>query len=255
MSEPEETKPKTDSPKPLERLSGAVPVYFRVHGTDFAIPRKLLMHSEFFTDLLNSKYLGEPKEGHTQDHPIELEGISELEMTSFVEVLEVRDWEPKLTLKPTEWASALRLSTMWSFPLVREYIIGRIEHLPTLDPVWRIELARAYDIPEWLEPMYIELCNRAEALSAKEGMRLKMRTFAALCKVREAIRDYKLRTWADRVTKAEKCDHCHPNATGRICRKCAASLGADVQVEESVVLGYIKAQPDLATKVGVGSSS
>ncbi|KIO29230.1 hypothetical protein M407DRAFT_242695 [Tulasnella calospora MUT 4182] len=225
------------------------PIYFQIEETTFAIPKKSLLDSEFFTSLLTSEHLGEPEEG-TILNPIKLSGITKADMSGFLMVLESRSWEHPASLNPKQWTAALRLSTMWSFRLVRKYIIHRIEDFPTIYPVMRIELARAYNIPKWLHPMYVELCMRKESLSAEEGTRIGMSTFAALCRIREVIRNHQLRVYEENVARVKTCDHRKPDgrsfakAPPPLCSQCFRSPGDDIT--EASILGLVTKAPDLA---------
>ncbi|KAG8902078.1 hypothetical protein FRC00_001997 [Tulasnella sp. 408] len=229
------------------QLACTMPIYFQIEDTTFAIPQKSLLDSEFFTSLLTSKHLGEPKEGCVSN-PIKLSGISKADMNSFITVLESRGWEHPASLKRKEWASALRLSTMWSFRLAREYIVRQIENLPKLDPAWRIELAKAYDVPKWLPPMYLKLCMREESLSAEEGARLGIPTFAAICNIRERIRNYRVRVYEEYAVRIQTCSHKAPDAgASALCSRCFKKAGD--ALTEATVLEAINKSPQLAIPV------
>ncbi|KAG9045171.1 hypothetical protein FS837_006939, partial [Tulasnella sp. UAMH 9824] len=221
-----------------------MPIYFQIEDTTFAIPQKSLLDSEFFTSMLTSNHLGEPKEG-TASNPIKLSEISKADMNGFITVLESRGWEHPASLNRKEWTSALRLSTMWSFRFAREYIVRQIENLPKLDPAWRIELAKTYDIPKWLHPMYLKLCMREESLSAEEGERLGTPTAIAICNIRERLRAHQVRVYEKYFANVHLCDHKKPNASSRaLCRLCFEEAGE--KVTETTVLKLITRTPQLA---------
>lgn len=139
---------------------------------------------------------------------------------------------------------------MWSFRRVRVYIIRRIENLPSLDPVWRIELARDFDIPKWLHPMYAKLCMREEYLSAEDGVRLGIHTFAALCRIREQMKQHLLRMAEQKIHQVENCNHRGSKIPQRqVCVQCTSY--SDSGISEGTVLSTIDKAPELAVSASL----
>lgn len=135
---------------------------------------------------------------------------------------------------------------MWSFLLIRGHIIRHIESLPSPDPVWRIELARAFDIPKWLHPMYAELCTRDKSLSAEEGIRLGIHTFAALCRIREQVKTRMLTMAIGKIRQVEYCRHQGgPSRLYVVCAHCISQPQWQ-EVNELFVVEAISMTPDLA---------
>ena len=72
-----------------------------------------------------------------------------------------------------EWISMLKLSTLWGFSALREKAIGQLSwSSSTMDPVSRVELARKYQVKEWLIVGYQDLVNRPASISMEESERL-----------------------------------------------------------------------------------
>lgn len=78
------------------------------------------------------------------------------------------------------------LAAKWEFHLYRDLAIERLSQIAS--PVERILLARRFDITHWLLPAYLELCQRQEALTFDEGMRLGMKDVILLSDIRQSIR-------------------------------------------------------------------
>jgi hypothetical protein len=78
------------------------------------------------------------------------------------------------------------LATKWEFASTRAYAIEMLTSRP-LSPIVRIELANAYDIPQWLLSSYVELARIRVPLNESEADRLGLATVLRLSRAREAI--------------------------------------------------------------------
>ncbi|KAG9048411.1 hypothetical protein FS837_012925 [Tulasnella sp. UAMH 9824] len=164
-------------------------IFFKVQGVIFGLPRSRVLKSGFFRGMMESPHLGDSKEG-TAEHPIVFDdrtGIAKADMQSFCAVLDVRAFEPGPTLSVAEWASAYRLSKMWEFEQVHNYICKYLDEL-VKDPFERIELADCLGLKEWVAPALVQLCMRDAPLTASEGARLGIDRFANVCRTRETGR-------------------------------------------------------------------
>jgi len=85
-----------------------------------------------------------------------------------------------------------------------------------LDPVDRIVLAMEHNVPEWLDPAYVELCKREDPLREDEAERVGLNVTVKLYWAREKIRTSK---------KVEKlcCQHCESEKTPQLyCSSCGS---------------------------------
>ena len=86
-----------------------------------------------------------------------------------------------------EWTSILHLSTLWSFADIRALAIESLQTLP-MHPVDKVVLSHKYGIrARWTLDAYVELCERADALSVEEARRLGLETAMRVVQVRERI--------------------------------------------------------------------
>lgn len=70
---------------------------------------------------------------------------------------------------------------------VRTRAIREIETF-ALDPVDKIILAVNHDVPAWLKPAYVELCQREDPIQEEEAVKLGLSTAMKLARAREYIR-------------------------------------------------------------------
>jgi hypothetical protein len=70
-----------------------------------------------------------------------------------------------------QWASVLKLSTMWGFHAVRQKAITNLAS-SEIDPVDKIILSKKHDVATWLVPALTQLARREEPLSIEDARRL-----------------------------------------------------------------------------------
>ncbi|KAG8913514.1 hypothetical protein FRC02_005452, partial [Tulasnella sp. 418] len=112
----------------------------------------------------------EKDEGHSEDNPIDLQGVSTFEIESLLHF-----FDPACILEGTDdidlqqWSAILHLCTMWSYPKLRERAMIEIE---TLNPSLKdyILLSRKCNVPKWLELAYNQLCQRDQPITVGEGL-------------------------------------------------------------------------------------
>ncbi|KAG8869081.1 hypothetical protein FRB97_001627, partial [Tulasnella sp. 331] len=160
-----------------------------VQGSLFRVSRRLLVQdSHYFEDLLKSNQaLGDGPIGMTDARPIILEGVQVEEMNDFLAFLYQPPFQPDAGhLEIYQWATILKLATLWSFSATRAYAISVFDTtLMEEDSFDRLERAFACDVPKWVRPAYDAICRRWESLSADEGRRLGWERYAAICRIRE----------------------------------------------------------------------
>ncbi|KAF8883162.1 hypothetical protein CPB84DRAFT_1827697 [Gymnopilus junonius] len=131
-------------------------VFFKVEQTLFCVPRcEFEQSSEVFENMF--LFPSENPEGHTQEHPIVLEGYKADDFTCLLNVMYPRakslisGTSINLHLQKEEWVSMLKLSTIWSMTKIREYAIHRLSTNVTLTAVEKFHLARAHKVVTWFE--------------------------------------------------------------------------------------------------------
>lgn len=96
-----------------------------------------------------------------------------------------------------EWASVLKLSTMWDFSETRKQAIARLS-TSRMDLLTRVILARQYKVPGWLFSGYEGLVKRKEGITEDEAERLGLSTAIRLYRIREeCIAKYPIRRHRD----------------------------------------------------------
>ena len=89
-----------------------------------------------------------------------------------------------MSMTDEEWISVLKLSTLWGFSGLREKAISQLS-ASTMGPVSWVELARKYQVKEWLITGYRDLVKRPANISMEESERLGWRTTVQLYQLRE----------------------------------------------------------------------
>lgn len=244
----------------------------------YRIPVSRLRESQYFKDMLDSVHTGAENEGGSDDYPIELKGISNFEMESFLDAnsarcycavtgagcpllirfcINTRFFSDECTFNWKQLAAALHLSTMWAFDGLRSRLIKHMEKdIGTVDPLDRIDVALQCRVEAWLHPAYKDLCERSTKLTAAEGERLGMARFSAICRVRESrmeatgnVQSSALPTgtyngcgWYNGCGCAPPCGHCG------YCGYCGGlHAGTRAIPNQNVnVLALIQGEPDLS---------
>jgi hypothetical protein len=103
-----------------------------------------------------------------------------------------------------EWTHLLSISDQFEMAKVHKRAIKELASMQ-LDPVDRIVLAVDHDVPEWLDPAYVELCKREDPLREEEAEKVGLSTMVKLCCAREKIRtsaQVKLDLYCQRCNRA-----------------------------------------------------
>jgi hypothetical protein len=92
-----------------------------------------------------------------------------------------------------EWISILQLATRWLFDDIRNLAIRELANFDDIEPVQKVAIALQNDIPEWLHPSYMALCERPNPLTVEEARKLGVEVVAQLARAREIFRDNRYR--------------------------------------------------------------
>ena len=93
-----------------------------------------------------------------------------------------------VTRSPEDWTLLLSASTRFKMEKVRNRAIRELASF-TLDPVDQIVLAVQHDVPAWLKPAYVVLCQREDPIREEEAERLGLSMMVKLARAREMIRE------------------------------------------------------------------
>ncbi|KAH6890236.1 hypothetical protein BKA70DRAFT_871442 [Coprinopsis sp. MPI-PUGE-AT-0042] len=89
-------------------------------------------------------------DGHSDDHPIVLEGYKSQDFDALVRIIVPKPLEPSPPkLAKEEWISVLKLSTIWQMDKIRALAIEGLSRFD-LSPLEKIVLAREYTVSKWL---------------------------------------------------------------------------------------------------------
>lgn len=81
-----------------------------------------------------------------------------------------------------KWTAILDLAAEWDFKSIKNLAIKQLA--PIASPVDKIVLGRKHGIDEWLADAYMQVCNRLEALTYEEGVRLGMADVITISAIR-----------------------------------------------------------------------
>jgi len=162
---------------------------FLVENELFKVPRRnFAIESEVFSDMfqLPPPTDGTPPDGSSDDRPIRLDGIKKSDFIQLLRVIFPIDSQSCDLMSSEEWASVLKLSTMWEFKNIRTRAIKALEN-PTLsmDLVDKIVIARNFNVSSWLVPSLNALVQREKSLNLSEGNRLGLEWALKVAGLRE----------------------------------------------------------------------
>ncbi|THV06157.1 hypothetical protein K435DRAFT_743906 [Dendrothele bispora CBS 962.96] len=164
-------------------------VIFQVEDTLYNVPcQPFMRESDVFHDLFSLPVLvGRKSEGQSDEEPVLLQSVSKVD---FERLLSLLFPDAGIDAIPTteEWLSILKLATLWDMPKIRERAIMHMAPLLSQDPVQKIEIAREYDIDDWMLPALNQLVQRDQPLTVDEGERLGMEYTTKLASIRECCR-------------------------------------------------------------------
>lgn len=158
---------------------------FRVHRYYFT------RESQIFADMFSLPTGGMPTsgtmEGKSDSLPIEIPGVTKLEMESFLGFVYFGMHDESAPALES-WIALLSFSTRFICDKIRARSIREIETFQSrVEPIERIVLAVRHNVPQWLSGAYQELCQRHDTLSEEEGEKLGLSTVIKLMKAREML--------------------------------------------------------------------
>ncbi|RDB18093.1 hypothetical protein Hypma_000976 [Hypsizygus marmoreus] len=135
-------------------------VIFQVEDTLFKVPRHHFeQNSVVFRDMFTAP--GTSIDGRTRERPLRLDGISKADFRLFLKVIFPKHFLHREAFSFSEWVSVLKLSTIWEFNAVRELAISTMTPME-IDPVSKIEVARAYQVDQWFCPALLQLVEEPQ---------------------------------------------------------------------------------------------
>ncbi|KAJ7020613.1 hypothetical protein C8F04DRAFT_290901 [Mycena alexandri] len=168
-------------------------VIFKVEERTFKVPRYHFEHSsEIFSTTFTLPAVDNVQaEGHSDENPFVLEGISSVDFHRLLKVLYPLNIPQILAMPKEDWISVLKLSTQWYFLDARELAIQQLTNRTDIGSVERILLARQYDVATWLRMGYTDLARREEGISLEDAAKIGWETTVRLYQTREAaIKSY-----------------------------------------------------------------
>ncbi|KAJ8082117.1 hypothetical protein PM082_007963 [Marasmius tenuissimus] len=167
-------------------------VILHVDNTLFRAHRHLLRReSDVFEHMFDSPQPAEGAEGDSDENPILIPDVTRAEFTALMDYLyegsffKTRSERHKTSRE--EFIDLLSIATRFVCIEARQKAIRGIESY-SLDPIERLVLADTYDIPQWLMPSYIELCQRDNPLTPDEALWIGAEKAMSIAKAREIIR-------------------------------------------------------------------
>jgi len=125
----------------------------------------------------------------TEDNPIPLPGVLPEEFEALVEYF-YDGVHGNMSRSTNEWIHLLSISTRFKMEKIRQRAITELEeNFGIPDPVEKIIVAVKNNVPAWLEPAYVELCQRKEPIRSEEAERLGLSIAMKLARAREYVRD------------------------------------------------------------------
>ncbi|KAJ2922399.1 hypothetical protein H1R20_g14696, partial [Candolleomyces eurysporus] len=196
------SQPPRDEPSPMKNHSKYFfdddLVIFKVESTLFRVHKYFLIkESEVFQSMFSCPPDAAGPEGQTADRPIVLPEVKVLEFEALLDVFYERGYRqegPRIGLPPT-WVPKegclLSVANRFGLEQIKDLAVNALgeEGLVKLDPVDKILLARQFDVSDWLQPAYVELCQRSKPLSTTEAGKLGAETAALIAHAREVYRD------------------------------------------------------------------
>ncbi|KZV76892.1 hypothetical protein PENSPDRAFT_569231, partial [Peniophora sp. CONT] len=171
--------PPTEGVKhPCFFFSGDLVTFF-VEGVLYRVHEYILaINSPFWSEKLNART--------DKAASIQLEDVAPRDLDALLTILYDTNFQ-EYDLKTNEdWESVLRLATRWQFEKVRDLAIAKLD--PLAAPLQKLVMARAFDVPQWLQPSLVALCMRPCPLTQNEGKDLSKEDLISIMSTRETVR-------------------------------------------------------------------
>lgn len=138
---------------------------------------------------------GAGAEGHSDETPIKLDGVSKDDFERFLEVILTANTqvEPNQTFGTSHWLSVLKLANLWGFAYLRRTAVTKLSPsmigglLPVFSPTEHVYYGRLHKVEQWVEQGYAVLVERKEKINEAEATCLGWDAVLKLCHLREDI--------------------------------------------------------------------
>ncbi|CAL1703064.1 unnamed protein product [Somion occarium] len=166
-------------------------IFLLVEGMLYKLPRRNFVEdSQTFQDMFALPQSSQqPTEGSCKETPIILDGIHRSDFNQLLRVLFPRNYGIEERLTECEWASVLKLSSLWMFSRVRENAIQHLKSYHEKDPVHCLALSLQFDIKEWMVPSLTALAKRPQPISSADVQTLGLECALKVCQLREMAID------------------------------------------------------------------
>ncbi|KAI0030324.1 hypothetical protein K488DRAFT_35872, partial [Vararia minispora EC-137] len=111
--------------------------------------------------------------------------VETAEMDAFLSVLYPLDFKDGDLKTRAEWTAVLKLATRWSFQSIRDLAINKLNFPLFFSPVDRLELARTYNVQEWVDVAIQAICARRQCLTLPEIRRMTVEDLALITTLRD----------------------------------------------------------------------
>ncbi|KAJ3504027.1 hypothetical protein NLJ89_g8157 [Agrocybe chaxingu] len=146
-------------------------ITFAVEDTLFKVPRVGFegRSGTPFEACASLQQLSDSKRGLDDDHPVYLQGVQIDDFENLLRIMYPNfkiQTERAVVTPPSDteekgvWLSVLKLTTMWAFDDLRQDAITRLSQAK-LERKEKMDLARLYNIPQWLLEAYCDIVSQA----------------------------------------------------------------------------------------------
>jgi len=129
---------------------------------------------------------------NTKDHPLSLSGISKTEFVSFLKLICPKHFSRREELSSMDWASILKLSTLWQFEEARQAAIEKLTPSESDDPIQTILLAKVHNVPQWYSSGLRSLAERKDPLTVDEVERLGLELSLKVTQMHGKVEGFKI---------------------------------------------------------------
>ncbi|KAJ7094252.1 hypothetical protein C8R43DRAFT_964550 [Mycena crocata] len=166
----------------------------QVDGVLYKVHRSLLTAAsaalDDILDIPDGKKEDDPDREGTEKYPLYFEGITKTEFEDLLGgFLYHHEWQTIKDVADKEriYINLLKLSHKWQMTAGRAYAIKNLSEI-YLTPAHRLELARKFSIPDWVEPAVKWILNRKlSELSGFELEQIGIQIYAILVKGKEHL--------------------------------------------------------------------
>jgi hypothetical protein len=142
-------------------------VTIQVEDCLFRVSRAhLCTHSAFFADMFTLPHNAEDAEGRSDDTPLHMDGVPIAEFEAFMELIYAAEF--KLDSQPRKrtpemWMTCIAAVMRWDATELRSSLLKSIGECA--DPILQLQVARRFELQNWIWPILFALCMRTSPLS------------------------------------------------------------------------------------------